>query len=123
MDAMKKTDQDKDNFLFTRRWVEQHLPYGLEQTTDILYRDFFNCLIEANLKDSPSVSAFRSRLGQMDFISSRFVKVSRNGKMIRMKAWYKVEKIVEPEPCVFSKYHDKAMELLAAGKERLTWVK
>ena len=25
------------------------------------------------------------------------------------------------EPCVFSKYHDKAMQILAAGKERVTW--
>ena len=120
---MKRSDQDKDNFEFTKRWIEQHLPFGLEQTTDVLYRDFFNALIESNSKDSPSVSAFRSRLDQIEFISSRFVKVSRNGKMIRMKAWYKVEKIVEPEPCVFSKYHDKAMQLLAAGKEKLNWAK
>ena len=119
---MKKTDQDKDNFEFTRRWIDTNLPSGLEQTTDVLYRDFFNVLIESNLDDSPSVSAFRSRLGQIENISSRFVKVSRNGKMIRMKAWYKVEK-VEVEPCVFSKYHDKAMQLLAAGKEKLSWVK
>ena len=120
---MKKTDQDKDNFLFTKRWIDTNLPFGLEQTTDVLYRDFFNVLIESNLDDSPSVSAFRSRLGQIDFISSRYVKVERHDKMIRMKAWYKVELVVEPEPCVFSKYHDKAMQLLAAGRERLTWVK
>ena len=112
---MKKSDQDKDNFLFTRRWIEQHLPFGLEQTTDVLYRDFFNSLIESNLDDSPSVSAFRSRLDQIEFISCRFVKVSRNGKMIRMKAWYKVEKIAEPEPCKWSKLHDKAMILYNVG--------
>lgn len=27
------------------------------------------------------------------------------------------------EPCIFSKHYDKAMKLLAAGKERLTWVR
>ncbi len=27
------------------------------------------------------------------------------------------------EPCAWSKHHDKAMKLLAAGKERLTWFK
>ena len=118
---MKRSDQDKDNFEFTKRWIDTNLPFGLEQTTDILYRDFFNALIESNSKDSPSVSAFRSRLDQIEFISCRFVKVMRNEKMIRMKAWYKVEKIVEPEPCKWSKHHDKAMKLLAKAKEPRSW--
>ena len=112
---MKKTDQDKDNFLFTKRWIDTNLPFGLEQTTDVLYRDFFNALIESDLKDAPSLSAFRSRLSNIQFISSRYVKVERDKKMIRMKAWYKVEKIVEPEPCKWSKLHDKAMILYNVG--------
>jgi len=112
---MKRTAQDKDNFKFTERWIDTNLPYGLEQTTDILYRDFFNALIESNLKDAPSVSAFRSRLDKIEFISSRYVKVERNKKMIRMKAWYKVEIVAEPEPCKWSKLHDKAMNIYNVG--------
>ena len=33
------------------------------------------------------------------------------------------EVVADIGPCVFSKLHDKAMKILAAGKERLTWVK
>ena len=109
---MKKTDQDKDNFLFTKRWIDTNLPFGLEQTTGVLYDAFFSVLIDENSLDTPSVSAFRSRLDQIEFISSRFVKVSRNGKMIRMKAWYKVEEIETPE-CKWKRLHDRMVEFMS----------
>ena len=126
---MNKPAQDKDNFEFTKRWVEQHLPFGLEQTTDVLYNDFFKALFESDLKYSPSIEMFRSQLRKIDCISSRWVVVERNKEMVRMKEWYKVEKLEDildalpVEPCIFSKHYDKSMKLLAAGKEKLTWWK
>lgn len=111
---MKQSDQD--NFKFTERWIEQHLPFGLEQTTDVLYNDFFRALFESNLKYSPSIEMFRSQLRKIDFISSRWVVVERNKEMVRMKAWYKIELVEEVEevvePCVFSKFYDRMVAFM-----------
>ena len=110
---MKQSDQD--NFKFTERWIEQHLPFGLEQTTDVLYNDFFRALFDSNSKDSPSISAFRGRLSQIESISSRYVWVERNKKKIRMKAWYKieiVEDVEEVKRCRYAKWHDKMVAFM-----------
>ena len=122
---MNKPAQDRDNFEFTKRWVEQHLPFGLEQTTDVLYNDFFKALFESNLKYSPSIEAFRSQLRKLDFISSRPVKVERDKKIVCMKAWYKVEKIVEPdEPIKMSKDYPTVCEILRRSKRGIeSWFK
>ena len=112
---MNKPDQDRDNFKFTERWVEQHSPFGIGQTTDVLYNDFFKALFESNLKYSPSIEMFRSQLRKIDCISSRWVVVERNKEMVRMKEWFKVEKIVEPEPvepCKWAKLHDRMVAFI-----------
>ena len=112
---MNKSDQDQDNFKFTERWIEQHLPFGLEQTTDVLYNDFFKALFKSNSRDSPSPSAFRGRLSQIESISSRYVWVERNKKRIRMKAWYKKHYYIDPlpdVPCKWAKMHDKMVAFM-----------
>jgi len=73
------------------------------------------------------VSAFRSRLDQIEFISFRFVKRTRNKRMIRMKAWYKVEKleeILETDPDEMSKDYSKVCEILIRSKRGIqSWFK
>ena len=115
---MNKSDQDKENFEFTERWVEQHLPSGVEILTENLYSDFLDCIIEQNrMFDNPSRSAFLSRLGKMDFMDGRDVRaMNRQGRHVRTKAWFRVEPIEPVEPCVFSKHYKSVNEVLLRGK-------
>ena len=84
-----------------RQYMSPGKPYYLKQIL---------CGIGQELDWSPAT--LERRLRDVDAVYFR-----RKGHKV-----YYIDPLPD-EPCVFSKYHDKAMKLLAAGKEKLNWVK
>ena len=60
-------------------------------------------------------ATFERRLRDIDYIECAFNEEHGDYRYVMR------EVIADTEPCVFSKFHDKAMELIAIAKRRRTW--
>lgn len=60
-------------------------------------------------------STFERRLRDIDYIECVFNKEHGDYRYVMRDV------IADSEPCVFSKLHDKAMQILAAAKEPRSW--